>query len=67
MYKSFMKRVIDIVLSACGLIVLLPVFLILAIAVVIDDPGSVFLRRSVWTEKRAGRLVILNCITLGLR
>lgn len=50
MYKAFGKRMIDIVLSACGLIVLSPVFLILAIAVVIDDPGPVF-----FAQKRVGR------------
>lgn len=50
MYKAFGKRMVDIVLSACGLIVLSPVFLILAIAVVIDDPGPVF-----FAQKRVGR------------
>ena len=50
MYKAFGKRMMDIVLSACGLIVLSPVFLILAIAVVIDDPGPVF-----FAQKRVGR------------
>ena len=50
MYKAFGKRMVDIVLSACGLIVLSPVFLILAIAIVIDDPGPVF-----FVQKRVGR------------
>ena len=50
MYKAFGKRMIDIVLSACGLIVLSPVFLILAIAIVIDDPGPIF-----FAQKRVGR------------
>lgn len=50
MYKAFGKRTVDIVLSACGLIILSPVFLILAIAVVIDDPGPVF-----FAQKRVGR------------
>ena len=50
MYKAFGKRMVDIVLSACGLIVLSPVFLILAIAIVIDDPGPVF-----FAQKRVGR------------
>lgn len=50
MYKASGKRVVDIVLSACGLIILSPVFLILAIAIVIDDPGPVF-----FAQKRVGR------------
>ena len=45
MYKKFGKRLIDIVLSACGIIVLAPVWLILAIAIKIDDPGPVFFKQ----------------------
>lgn len=50
MYKSFLKRAIDVILSACGLIVLSPVFMIVAIAVIIDDPGPVF-----FAQKRIGK------------
>lgn len=50
MYKAFGKRCIDVVLAACGLIVLSPIFLLLAIAIVIDDPGPVF-----FAQKRVGR------------
>lgn len=50
MYKAFGKRTIDILLSACGLLILSPVFLILAIAIMIDDPGPVF-----FAQKRVGR------------
>jgi O-antigen biosynthesis protein WbqP len=50
MYKHFFKRFIDIVLSFIGGIVLLPVFLIIAIAIVIDDPGPVFFK-----QKRVGK------------
>lgn len=45
MYKKFVKRLIDIVLSACGIVVLAPVWLILAIAIKIDDPGPIFFRQ----------------------
>ncbi|MED9809593.1 sugar transferase [Faecalibacillus intestinalis] len=38
----FVKRVIDIVLSLCGLIVLSPVFLLIAILIKKDDGGDVF-------------------------
>lgn len=49
MYRKFGKRSLDIVLSACGIIVLSPLFLLLALAIKIDDPGPVFFR-----QKRVG-------------
>ena len=49
MYQKFGKRLLDIVLSGCGIIVLAPVYLGLAIAIKIDDPGPVFFR-----QKRVG-------------
>ena len=49
MYKKWFKRLIDIVLSLSGLIVLSPIYVILAIATIIDDPGPVFFR-----QKRIG-------------
>ena len=49
MYQKFGKRFLDIVLSACGIIVLAPVFLLIAIAIRVDDPGPVFFR-----QKRVG-------------
>ena len=45
MYTRFFKRLIDLTLSAVGIIVLLPVWIILAIAIKIDDPGPVFFRQ----------------------
>ena len=50
MYEKFFKRVIDIVLSAIGLVVLSWLYFILAIAVVLDDPGPVFFK-----QKRVGK------------
>lgn len=49
MYTKFFKRVIDLVLSIIGLIVLSPVFLAIAIAIKIDDPGP-----AVFSQKRVG-------------
>ena len=49
MYQKFGKRMLDILLSGCGIIVLAPVYLILAIAIKLDDPGPVFFR-----QKRVG-------------
>ncbi|HPM11067.1 MAG TPA: sugar transferase [Paludibacter sp.] len=50
MYKAFFKRLLDIVLSFCGIIVLSPVFLIIVLAIVIDDPGPIFFK-----QKRVGK------------
>ena len=50
MYKMFGKRLIDVILSACGIVVLIPLWVILAIAIKIDDPGPVFFR-----QKRIGQ------------
>ena len=49
MYQKFGKRFLDIVLSACGIVVLAPVFALIAIAIKADDPGPVFFR-----QKRVG-------------
>ena len=45
MYAKFFKRLIDIVLSAYALIVLSPLYLILAIAIKIDSPGPVLFKQ----------------------
>mgnify|MGYP002751158474 FL=1 len=40
-----MKRIIDIIASGCGLLVLSPIFLILAIWIKLDSKGPVFYRQ----------------------
>lgn len=50
MYKHCFKRLFDFILSLIGAVVLLPVFLIISIAIMIDDPGPVFFR-----QKRVGK------------
>lgn len=49
MYQKFWKRVLDILLSGCAIVVLSPLLLILVIAIKMDDPGPVFFR-----QKRVG-------------
>lgn len=49
MYRKFGKRILDILLSACGIVVLAPVYLLVALAIKIDDPGPVF-----FYQKRVG-------------
>jgi len=50
LYEKFVKRVIDIILSGVGLILLSWLYLIIVIAVLIDDPGPVF-----FCQKRVGK------------
>ena len=45
MYNGFFKRILDIVLSSIGIVILSPVWLIIAIAIKRDDPGPVFFRQ----------------------
>ena len=49
-YEKFFKRLIDVLLSFGGLLVLSPVFIILSLWIVIDDPGPIF-----FTQKRIGK------------
>lgn len=50
MYKNVIKRIIDLVLSFLGAIILLPVFIIVSVLIYIDDPGPVFFK-----QKRIGK------------
>lgn len=50
LYGRVFKRVVDIILSFGGLVVLSPVFLVLSIAIKIDDPGPLF-----FCQKRMGQ------------
>lgn len=49
-YENVIKRVLDIILSFGGLVVLSPVYLTLSIAIYIDDPGSIYFK-----QKRVGK------------
>lgn len=46
MYKNVIKRIIDVVLSGIGIIVLAIPMLIVAIVIKLDSPGSVFFRQT---------------------
>ncbi len=50
MYKYFFKRLIDLLLSFLAIVVLVPLWIILAIAIFISDPGPIFFR-----QKRVGK------------
>ena len=50
MYKHFFKRLIDIVLSGVGIIVLIPFWIIIGLCIVVSDPGPIF-----FSQKRVGK------------
>lgn len=43
---SWQKRVFDVVVAAAGLVVLSPLFALVAVAIRVDDPGPVFFRHT---------------------
>jgi len=47
---NIVKRLLDFLLSTIGIIILAPLYLILSLAVYLDDPGPVF-----FTQKRVGK------------
>ena len=49
MYRTFFKRLLDIILSGCAIVILSPLLLVIAVAIKIDDPGPVLFR-----QKRVG-------------
>ncbi len=49
-YERIVKRLFDIVLSAVGIVVLLPAFITISIIILITDPGPIF-----FTQKRVGK------------
>lgn len=56
MYKNIIKRLIDLVLSSIGIIVLSLPMLIIAIAIKIDDPGPVLFKQKRVGQKKNGEL-----------
>ena len=50
MYQRYGKRMLDIICSLCGVVLLSPVFLILAVWIKLDSPGPVFFK-----QKRVGK------------
>lgn len=49
MYQKKIKRILDFIISLCGLIILMPAFLVLTIMIKLDSRGPVFFK-----QKRVG-------------
>ena len=60
MYNNFFKRLIDIILSGIGIIVLTPVWIVLAIAIKSDDPGPVFFKQKRIAQNKDGEIRYFN-------
>lgn len=49
MYNKYIKRLLDVILAGCGIVLLSPLFLVLIIAIKLDSPGPAFFK-----QKRIG-------------
>jgi len=49
-YEAYIKPALDKVLSFGGLVILSPLYLMLGVAIYLDDPGTIF-----FTQKRVGK------------
>lgn len=56
MYKHVIKRLIDLILSSVAIIVLALPMLIIAIAIMIDDPGPVLFKQKRVGKKKNGKI-----------
>ncbi|MDK2810939.1 MAG: O-antigen biosynthesis protein WbqP [Clostridium butyricum] len=50
MYKNYIKRFLDFLLSTLGIVILSPIFIIISVLIKIDDPGPIFFK-----QKRIGK------------
>ncbi len=63
MYKHFVKPTMDFLLALIGSIVLIPVWLILSLAIFIDNPGPIFFtQKRVRKRNRKGELTYFKII-----
>lgn len=63
---SILKRIIDIVLSLSALIILSPVFIVIAAAIKLDDGGDVFYRQSRCTKgMRTFQIIKFRSMVMG--
>ena len=56
MYKSFVKRIMDIILSSIAIVILALPMLIIAIVIKIDDPGPVLFKQKRVGKKKNGQI-----------
>lgn len=62
MYKNFLKKVIDVVLSLLGIVILAIPMGIICLAITIDDPGPVFFKQKRVGQKKNGELTYFRLV-----
>lgn len=62
MYKRFVKRLLDLVLSGLAILVLAIPMLLIAIAIKIDDPGPVFFKQKRIARDKNGEIQFFNIL-----
>ena len=55
-YKGFVKRALDIFLSTLGIVVLIPIWVFLAVAIKLDDAGPVFFKQKRIAKNKNGEI-----------
>ena len=60
MYRNFVKRMIDLIMSLVGIVVLAIPMLIISLAIVIDDPGPVLFKQKRVGKKKNGQITYFN-------
>ena len=60
MYKNYIKRMIDIILSSIAIVVLAIPMLLITIAIKIDDPGPALFKQKRVGQKKNGKLTYFN-------
>ena len=62
MYKLLFKRLIDIFLSLLGILLTAPIMLIIAVAIIIDDPGPLLFKQKRVGQKRNGKITYFQIL-----
>lgn len=60
LYDKTIKRIMDFLMATVGIIVLTPFWIILAIAIKIDDPGPVFFKQKRFARDKNGQPAFFN-------
>ena len=63
-YRRFVKRLLDLILSLIAILILTPIWLILAIAIVIDDPGPVLFCQKRIAKDKNGQMQFFKIFKL---
>lgn len=60
LYDKIFKRLIDFILSTIGIIILIPFWIVLAIAIKIDDPGPILFKQKRFAKDKNGKPAYFN-------